>query len=451
MTDGAQEKFPGKFYDYGGAVFNAQHLDYGAVGNGTTDDLAAVHSAIAAAPSGSTVVLPATANGYATSATLVIDKPITLLGGTTTGGITGSLIVPSVSVSPVIKVTSDDVKIKGIFVKGFQAADTAIILNTGLSHILIEDVITHTCGIGLQMSICILSEFRNNSFVNGVVRITSTSTSLLFSSCFPKSVASTTYGAFDVNGDAHYINFISCGTDLNEGVGYWIHGNAECINIIGCGAEQNKLGFARVEGDSVGIINCIGVSNGEDLDGSTHTASAVVGVGAQSLSVIGFDDLTPSDAGTRLANVHLNSGCADCHIRGGAMDKGVRDQGSRNTIWGVLDEQNSARATALGYQGNVFVDNVVQTDVATLADDATPSVLNGAAFKTGGTTSITDFDDGVVGQEITILAEHTVTITDGTPIVLNGSGNFVMAATDTLTLKMFNNQVWSEVARSDNS
>ena len=34
MTTGAQEKFPGKFYDFGGAVLNVQHLDFGAIGDG---------------------------------------------------------------------------------------------------------------------------------------------------------------------------------------------------------------------------------------------------------------------------------------------------------------------------------------------------------------------------------------------------------------------------------
>jgi hypothetical protein len=47
MTAGAQEKFPGIFYDYGGAVFNVQHLDFDATGDGTTDDTAAIVLAVA--------------------------------------------------------------------------------------------------------------------------------------------------------------------------------------------------------------------------------------------------------------------------------------------------------------------------------------------------------------------------------------------------------------------
>ena len=89
--------------------------------------------------------------------------------------------------------------------------------------------------------------------------------------------------------------------------------------------------------------------------------------------------------------------------------------------------------------------------VATLANDATPSVAGGHLFETGGTTTITDFDDGLLGQELEILSAHAITITDGSNILLNGSVNFVMAAGDSLILRMFNDQVWEEVSRKTNT
>lgn len=101
--------------------------------------------------------------------------------------------------------------------------------------------------------------------------------------------------------------------------------------------------------------------------------------------------------------------------------------------------------------GDIRSDGVfIQNTVTTLANDGTPTVAASNLFKTGGTTAITDFNGGVVGQTIQILSEHAVTITDGAPIILNGSANFVMAAADTLTLTMFNDQVWQEVSRTVN-
>ena len=99
-------------------------------------------------------------------------------------------------------------------------------------------------------------------------------------------------------------------------------------------------------------------------------------------------------------------------------------------------------ATLTGY--------TAESIVTFTSTDATPTVAIGRVFKTAGTTTITDFDDGVVGQTITILATASITITDGAPIILNGSANYTMTDTDTLTLTMFNDQVWSEVARSVN-
>lgn len=82
--------------------------------------------------------------------------------------------------------------------------------------------------------------------------------------------------------------------------------------------------------------------------------------------------------------------------------------------------------------------------------DATPTVANANVFITAGTTAITDFDNGVVGQVIFIKATANITITDGSPIILAGSADYDMTDTDTLTLCMFDDQVWQEIARSVN-
>jgi hypothetical protein len=88
--------------------------------------------------------------------------------------------------------------------------------------------------------------------------------------------------------------------------------------------------------------------------------------------------------------------------------------------------------------------------IGTLANDATPSVSGGHTFLTGGTTTITDFDDGYEDQEIVIIAEHSLTITDGTNIFISGSANWSMTATDTLTLICKADGLWYETGRGDN-
>jgi len=88
--------------------------------------------------------------------------------------------------------------------------------------------------------------------------------------------------------------------------------------------------------------------------------------------------------------------------------------------------------------------------IVTLDNTGTPTVSGGNVFITGGVATITDFDDGVLGQTITVLSEHAVTITDGTNIILNGSANFVMAASDSLTLVLKADNKWYETARMVN-
>ena len=81
--------------------------------------------------------------------------------------------------------------------------------------------------------------------------------------------------------------------------------------------------------------------------------------------------------------------------------------------------------------------------------DATPSVKNSNVIETAGTTTITDFDDGVVGQIIFIKANDRITIThNASIIVLVGEVNFTMEDGDTLILGMFDDQVWHEISRN---
>lgn len=120
------------------------------------------------------------------------------------------------------------------------------------------------------------------------------------------------------------------------------------------------------------------------------------------------------------------------------------------TVAGVLKQTWEALKTT--FSNYLVVTGLITSTVTTFASaDASPTVLGLNLFKTTGTTAITDFDDGVVGQTIKILANANITIThNASIIILNGAVNYAMTANDTLTLTMFNDQVWVEVARSVN-
>lgn len=100
------------------------------------------------------------------------------------------------------------------------------------------------------------------------------------------------------------------------------------------------------------------------------------------------------------------------------------------------------------FGAGVTIDNGSYPIFTALDDTGTPSVRNGTDFVTGGTTAITNFDDGADGQTITVFSAHAVTVTQGSTIKLNGSANFVMASGDTLTLRS-RSGIWYELGRLD--
>ena len=93
---------------------------------------------------------------------------------------------------------------------------------------------------------------------------------------------------------------------------------------------------------------------------------------------------------------------------------------------------------------------IAKTIPVMVTADATPTIQGTDVLRSLGTTTITDFDDGVEGQIITFIAETSITITDGTNIFLSSSTNWAMTATDTLTLICKADGKWYEVSRGNN-
>jgi hypothetical protein len=130
---------------------------------------------------------------------------------------------------------------------------------------------------------------------------------------------------------------------------------------------------------------------------------------------------------------------------------GTNLKGNNGQDW-FFSQYDEMTCTFNGTNWLCLVNNATTAaPIVTLANDATPTVAGVTKALTGGTTTITDFDDGVEGQTLILIAEHGITITDGTNIFLSGSANFVMVATDTLTLIQKADGKWYEIARSDNT
>jgi len=80
------------------------------------------------------------------------------------------------------------------------------------------------------------------------------------------------------------------------------------------------------------------------------------------------------------------------------------------------------RAHCSVMDGNAVLDRGSAVVTFTAAD-ATPSVAKGHIFKTADTTTYTDFDDGVDGQEFWLVADHAATVTNGANIKTSTGSN----------------------------
>ena len=84
--------------------------------------------------------------------------------------------------------------------------------------------------------------------------------------------------------------------------------------------------------------------------------------------------------------------------------------------------------------------------------DATPTVAEGNIFRLNDTT-ITDFDDGQVGDVIMVYGPISgkIQITNGASILLQDGLDVRIGVADTILFAMFADQVWHEISRSMNN
>ena len=165
----------------------------------------------------------------------------------------------------------------------------------------------------------------------------------------------------------------------------------------------------------------------------------------------GINVSQPSGTAT-IDNVLINGNmCIDNTARGIIVTAATQSQVSNISVTGNLCNGNGTDDLRISIDDCVINGNTYSSElglIQTLDDTGTPSVKGRTMFKSGGVTNITDFDDGVVGQTIVLLAAHSVSIVPGTPILM--ATQFNMTPSDTLTLTMLDDQVWSEVSRSVN-
>jgi hypothetical protein len=256
-------------------------------------------------------------------------------------------------------------------------------------------------------------------------------------------------------------NPVEEGIYVNKAAGWIIIGNhvygSELSGIIAANGDNTSIignsvddfGVSSTPGTYWGIYvttttdlwnntvigNNIYVKDAYSVSGTTYVGIAGAfgsGVTTGKVSIKSNDIQLSTDEGGTGIDI-TGSGYGVAHVVG-------------NTVYDYTTPlSKSSASTVVVHNGNNF-----DEEFQTLSDDATPSVLTGHNFIRTTTTAITDFDDGYEGQVIRIMAEASVKITEGTPIILVGTGDYDMTDTDSLTLIMKADGYWYELSRSVN-
>jgi len=162
----------------------------------------------------------------------------------------------------------------------------------------------------------------------------------------------------------------------------------------------------------------------------------------------------PSDSAVKASYPTAADADASTNGTSANIDLNARGQPEQD-LWGKDNEDydiivySDAGTTTVDTFSDLRMPKVSRRATVTFTSgDATPTIAESETFKTAGSTAITDFDDGQVGDEITIQGLGTITITHNANISLLKQLNFNMVTGDLLALVMINDQVWEESSRS---
>lgn len=272
--------------------------EHGAVGDGVTDDFAAITAAIAACPAGGEVVFRA-GKTYGIAQTIELDKMVRLRGEGVSGTwVPGSRLkaLAGFTGDYMIDVTHDDASIASLYFLGdstvggiYVHGDSGSAQSQGfVTRINISECIFSACDTAILFWYAGVATARNCVASAGTFTVANGSTSIVFDNCY--SLSTSGFG-FSIN-DCQYITLIGCAADDHQ-IGYWIGADARSVALIGCGAESLDYGFAWVAGRGVTFSGCFGHNNGSACESNNYPVSGIQ-VSGQDVTITDFYDNAPA-------------------------------------------------------------------------------------------------------------------------------------------------------------
>jgi len=490
---------------------------YGAAGDGSTDDWAALDAALrvqAAAGGGDVLLLPGKTYKITQSLTIPENVCLRAFGAHGQPDDLAAIIKPSNAVS--IAIDDSGANRRGVGIDGIviDMSDMPVgstgVLFSGVHQYTIRRLgiygLPDSTSVGLHLRGDATSGFgtlygqiydlniSTDNLDRGIGVVCETvgadkANALLFVGA---RVAHLTTG-WKFIGTGSGIVCINCNSESHSGNGVEATNTTAGTHVIWIGGEVNANGGWGFTG-SGGRVYVDGTVMGSNSSGDMDTATLTIGArritssagpsvefdgvhlrtdksligGATSQTVVASDTITCGTLRNRLTAASPITMSSNPQIADGTSIQLLILEGTSNSNTITLVNGQGLRLAgdctlksgdtltlfydAGGSNDWVEIGRSSRPRVGTFTNaDATPSVLGGTLFQTTGTTTITDFDDGVVGQTIKIKANANITITNNASIIkLAGAANFNMTADDTLTLTMYDDQVWTEDGRSIN-
>lgn len=361
---------------------------YGAVGDGTTDDTAAVQSAIDYCNTNSLGTLYFPTGTYVVNAPLVVTQTrFNIIGSNMwrTAIVTGE----SWSGSKIIDCTGNKswLSVRDLYIRGPEAAagsPIGIYFDITVS-VELKNVLFRRCGTAIDVD------------GNTCLRLDNVYTTGNYAGCELAGLRS--------------VCATNCVFEASTTIGLWMS------NVVG--SSFHNLWFEQNGTYGLYAVNC---------RNNTFTGGYWSHDGTQ-------DNIYFDSNAANQNNVFINLDFAGA--------KGIRNEAA-NPLYFIGCKSLPALTGACSI-------NLNNRALSTLANDATPSVEGGDRWLTGGTTTITDFDDGFEGQILTILIKHDVDFTHGSGLVLAGAANWTTAADGDVIRLVYDGTNWIEVSRSDNT